>query len=85
MCHRIGDWAVHIFREHTEADLEAGLGAKGISMEWNDESAIDWTSVTGICGFWDGSCTDKVCGAGITISVFIQGLEWVIRFKKNAD
>ena len=32
-------------------------------MEWNDESAIDWTSITGICGFLDGSCTDKECGA----------------------
>ena len=51
-------------------------------MEWNDESAIDWTSVTGICGFWDGSCTEKVCGAGITVSFFKQGLGWVIRYKK---
>ena len=84
LCQRIGDWAVHIFREHNkEADLWAGIGAKGISMEWNDESATDWTSVTGICGFWDGSCTDKVCGASITISFFIQGLEWVIRYKKK--
>ena len=33
-------------------------------------------------GFWDGSCTDKVCGAGITISFFIQGLAWVIRYNK---
>ena len=51
-------------------------------MERNDESAIDWTSVTGICGFWVGSCTDKVCGAGITISLFKQVLGWVIRNKK---
>ena len=56
LCHGIGDWAVHIFREH------------------NKEAEIDWTKVTGICGFWDGSCNDKVCGAGITISFFIQGL-----------
>ena len=48
-------------------------------MEWNDESAIDWTKVTGIC---DGSCNDKVCGAGSTISFFIQGLGWVTRYKK---
>ena len=54
---KIGDWSVHIFREHNkEADLWAGFGPKGISMECNDESAIDWTKVTGICGFWDGSC-----------------------------
>ena len=72
LCHRIGDWAVPIFREHNkEPDLWASFGAKGISMEWKDESAIDWTKVTGICGFWDGSCNDKVCGAGITISFFI--------------
>ena len=43
-------------------------------MEWNDDPSIDWTSVTGICGFWDGSCNDKVCCAGITISFFIQVL-----------
>ena len=65
-----------------EADLWASFGVKGISMEWKDESAIDWTKVTGICGFWDGSCNDKVCGASITISFFIQELGLVIRFKK---
>ena len=61
-----------------------GFGAKVISMEWVDESAIDWTKVTGICGFWAGSGNDKVCGAGITISFCIQELEWVIRYKKCA-
>ena len=75
LCQRIGEWAVHIFRElNKEAELWAGFGTKVISMEWYDESAIDWTKVTGICGFWDGSCNDKVCGANITISFFIQGL-----------
>ena len=83
LCQRIGDWAVHIFREHNkEADLWASFGAKGISMEWKDESAIDLTNVTGICGFWDGISNDKVCGAGITISFFIEGLVWVIRYNK---
>ena len=83
LCQRIGDWAVHIFREHNkEADLWAGFGAKGINMEWIDDSAVDWTKVTGINGFWDGSSNDKACGAGITISIFIQGLEWVARYKK---
>ena len=47
-------------------------------MEWNDESAIDWTKVTGICRLWDGSCNDKVCCAGITISFLLYGT-------KNAD
>ena len=51
-------------------------------MDRYDESAIDWTKVTGICGFCDGSCNDKVCGAGITISFFIQELGWVMRCKK---
>ena len=83
-CQRIGDWAVHIFREHKEADLWEGFGTKGHSKEWKDESAIDWTKVTGICGFWDGSCNDKICGASIAISFFTQGLGWVIRYK-NAD
>ena len=74
LCQRIGDWAVHIFREHNkEADLWAGFSAKVISME-TDESVTDWTKVTGICGFWDGSCNGKVCGAGITISFFIHGV-----------
>ena len=71
---RIGDWAVHIFREHyKEAELWAGFGAKGHSEEWKDESAIDWTKVIGTCGFWDGSCNDTVCVASNTISIFIQG------------
>ena len=48
-CQRIGYWAVHIFREHNkETDLWAGFGAKVNSLEWYDESAIDWTKVTGI-------------------------------------
>ena len=66
---------MHIFRDHNkEVDLWARFGAK--------ECAIDWTSVTEICGFWDGSCNDKVCGTGITMSFFMQGLGWVIRYKK---
>ena len=56
---RIGDWAVLIFWEHNkEADLWAGCGAKGISKEWKDESASDWTKVLVICGFWHGSCNE---------------------------
>ena len=38
--------------------------------------------VTGICGFWDGSCNDKICGAGITILLFTQGTGWVTIYKK---
>ena len=29
-----------------------------------------------------GGCNDRVCGAGITISIFIQGLASVVRYKK---
>ena len=82
---RIGDWAVPIFREHNKvADLSAGYGAKGHCRVWEDESAIDWTKATGMCGFLDGSCNDKVCGAGITISIFRQELGGggVMRYKK---
>ena len=80
---RIGDWAVHICREHNKvADLSAGYGGKGHCRVWEDESAIDWTKATGMCGFWDGSCNDKVCGAGITISIFRQELGGVMRYKK---
>ena len=47
---RIGDWTVHIFREHNKvADLWAGHGAKEHCREWEDESAVGWTKVTGIC------------------------------------
>ena len=77
LCQRIGDMAVHIFREHNkEADLWVDFGAKGISKEWKDESATRWTKVTGM------RCVDKVCGADITISIFLQGLGWVMRCTK---
>ena len=80
---RTGDWAVHVFREHnTEADLWAGYGAKGREAEWIHDSVIDWAEVTGICGFWDGSCSDHMCGAGITILLVTQSAGWVTRFQK---
>ena len=81
---RTGDWAVHVFREqNTEADQWAGYGAKGREAEWVHDSTIEWAEVTGICGFWDGSCSDNICGAGITILLFTQGAGWVRRYKKN--
>ena len=80
---RTGDWAVHVFREqNTEADQWAGYGAKGREAEWVHDSTIEWAEVTGICGFWDGSCSDNICGAGITILLFTQGAGWVRRYKK---
>ena len=81
---RTGDWAVHVFREHnTEADQWAACGAKGRVAEWVYDSAIEWAEITGICGFWDGSCNDKTCGAGITILLFSQETGWVTRYKKR--
>ena len=59
LSHRTGDWATHIFREHNkEADRWAGYGAKGREDEWVYDSIIDWSEVSGICGFWDGSCNE---------------------------
>ena len=80
---RTGDRAVHVFREqNTEADRWAGYGAKGREAEWVHDSVIDWAEVTGICGFWDASCSDNICGASITILLFTKGARWVTRYKK---
>ena len=54
-----------------------GKGVKGREEEWTDTANVAWSEVTGLCGFWDGSCERGVCGAGILIQVFTQALGWV--------
>ena len=59
----MADWAVHIFREHNkEADFRAGKGVKGRKEDWTDTANVVWSEVTGLCGFWDGSCERGMCG-----------------------
>ena len=73
----------HIFREHnTEADLWAGKGVKGQEDEWTDTVNVVWSEVTGLCGFWDGSCENGKCGAGIMIQAFTDALGWAPIHKK---
>ena len=31
-------------------------GVRGLVEEWEDNVEFDWSDVTGICGFRDGSC-----------------------------
>ena len=32
------------------------------SQRWLDDSDVVWSEVTGLCGFWDGSCLDDEGG-----------------------
>ena len=81
---RVADWAVHIFREHKEADFWAGKGVKGREVETTDTAGVIWSEVAGLCGFWDGSCVRGVCGAGTTIQVFTK--QWAgLQFTKRTS
>ena len=80
---RAGGWAIHSFLEHDkDADAWAGNGVKGRVGEWVDTANVVWSEVTGLCGFWDGSCEDGTCEAGIMIQVFTKTLGWVPIHKK---
>ena len=83
LSHRTGDWAAHIFREHNkEVDRWAAYGAKGHVLEWVHDSIIYWSEVKGICGFWDGSCNDNICGAGVIVLLFSPKTGWITIQKK---
>ena len=78
----ITNWATHTLREHNrEADMRAARGAKG-EDEWVDTVHVAWSEVTGLCGFWDDSCDNGKCGAGIVIQAFTESLGWVSTYKK---
>ena len=38
--------------------------------EWVDILNVVWSEDTSLCGFWNGSCENGTCGAGIVIQVF---------------
>ena len=61
---RTTDWVTHTFREHKEADLWAGKGARG-RAEWVDTTSSTWQVVPCICGTWDRSPDNYKCGCGI--------------------
>ena len=72
---RTAEWVTHTFRQHnTEADLWADKGSKGRVEESVDTTRIAWPEVTGLCGFWDGSCDNGKCGGGIVIMAYTGGL-----------
>ena len=80
---RTADWASHIFREHNkEAALWSAKGVKGRVVEWVDHAQVVWSEVTRLCRFWDGSCDNGKCGAGIMIQAFTKTLGWVPVYKK---
>ena len=73
----------HTFREHNkEADLRADKGAKVRVEEWVDTARIAWSDVTGLCGFWDGSCDYGNCGCGIVIMAHSDLHDWSAFNKK---
>ena len=61
--------------------MRAARGAKG-EDEWVDTVHVAWSEVTGLCGFWDDSCDNGKCGAGIVIQAFTESLGWVSTYKK---
>ena len=62
---RTTDWVTHTSREHKEADLWAGKGARRRAEEWVETDSITWQEVLGICGTWDGTSDNCKCGGGI--------------------
>ena len=57
------------FREHhKEADQWADMGAKGRVDDRVDTARVAWSEVTGLCGFWDGSCDTGICGRVMVIT-----------------
>ena len=74
---REDDWVVHIFREHhKEARAWAEKGASGLREEREDDGDFAWSDVSGICGFWDGSCRVIGCGADMWVHVPTHALAW---------
>ena len=69
---RTTEWVTNTFREHNneEANQWADKGAKGRVEGWVDTTRITWREVTGLCGFWDGSCDNGKCGCGTVIMAY---------------
>ena len=82
---RIANWATLFFREHNkEADLWAAKGVKGREDEWVDTARVVRSDVTGLCGFWDGSCDNGKCGGGYYDPSLHLNLLIASLFTKNA-
>ena len=58
-----------------------GNGVVGREDEWIHDSKIALGEVTGICGFWDGSCNNNMCGAGIAILLYTHGTGLIMWYK----
>ena len=81
---RIGVWAVHIFREHNkEADLWAVMGPKGSVRNGRTSLRPIGQKLRGYAVSGMGVVMTKVCGAGFTISIFMQGLGMGLCGTKN--
>ena len=71
------EWVTHTFRElNKEADLWADKGAKWRVEEWVDTTRFAWSEVSGLSGFWDGSCDNGNCGRGIVIMAYSDLHAW---------
>ena len=66
------------FTFSTNTTLNPTLGrekrVRGCREEWEDDSIVVWSEVTGLCVFWDGSCRHGVCSAGMLINIFKRTL-----------
>ena len=50
LCRRVDHWAVHIYREHSkDADAWAERGERNWTDEWEDDSKVVGSEVTGHC------------------------------------
>ena len=58
-------------------------GVKGREDEWVDTAHVAWSEVTGLCVFWDGSCDEGKCGAGLVSQPSTKTLGWVHVHKKK--
>ena len=59
-------------------------GSQSRHEEWEDDSKVVWSEVTGLCAFWDGRCRDDVRGAGMLFKIFTQTPWWYTIYKKCA-
>ena len=80
---RVAYFAVHMFHKHIKkADSWAWEGVKGRAEEWVDTANVVRLEVTGLCGFWDGSCEKGTCGARVMLLAFTKSLGWTPTHKK---
>ena len=75
---RVPDWRYILTANTTKKPTRA----RGREEQWVDSANVVWPEVTGLCGFWDGSCQHGVCGAGMLIKISTQTLGCATNHKR---